>query len=252
MLGLDLGPEPLRKSPYLLPSSTVGHTVDIVGCDCRTIVCVCPDSATTSNPPNVPSPIPNTISSVADTDTADNSCPHCPRTFTYHIGLVGHLRIHLTETGEPVSGAPSSTHHARLNCSHCSRTFPHRIGLFGHMRIHESGIDRSPETPTTSNTPTMPSPTLVSSPCEPIIIIITTTTSFLADIDTAEFSCPHCPRTFSSHIGLIDHLRIHSTETGEPVPGAPTYTHRTRLHCPRTFTHLMGLFGHMRIYKHLR
>ncbi|BHF59924.1 hypothetical protein SprV_0100288500 [Sparganum proliferum] len=72
-----------------------------------------------------------------DTDTADFSCQHCPRTFTSRIGLVGHLRIHRTETGEPVPGAPTYTHHARLNCPHCPRTFRHRMGLFGHMRIHD-------------------------------------------------------------------------------------------------------------------
>nr|VZI24626.1 unnamed protein product [Spirometra erinaceieuropaei] len=82
-----------------------------------------------------------------------------------------------------------------------------------------------------------------------------TTASSTADTDTANLSCPHCPRTFTSHIGLVGHLRIHRTETGEPEPGAPTYTHRTRLHCPhcpRTFTHRMGLFGHMRIHDDLR
>nr|VZI39779.1 unnamed protein product [Spirometra erinaceieuropaei] len=70
-----------------------------------------------------------------------------------------------------------------------------------------------------------------------------------------EYTCPHCDRTFTSHIGLVGHLRIHRTEIGESVPEAPTYTHRTRLHCPhcpRTFTHRMGLFGHMRIHDDLR
>nr|VZI18399.1 unnamed protein product [Spirometra erinaceieuropaei] len=32
----------------------------------------------------------------------DYTCPHCDRTFTSRIGLVGHLRIHRTEAGEPV------------------------------------------------------------------------------------------------------------------------------------------------------
>ncbi|BHF80306.1 hypothetical protein SprV_0702343100 [Sparganum proliferum] len=127
------------------------------------------------------------------------------------------------------------------------------MGLFGYMRIDDSGIDRSPETPTTSNTPTMPSPTLASSPCPPIVL----TTTSVADLDTgtADYSSPHCDCTFTSHIGLVGHLRIHRTETGEPMPGAPTYTYRTRLHCPhcpRTFTHRMGLLGHMRIHEHLR
>ncbi|BHF75985.1 hypothetical protein SprV_0501908300 [Sparganum proliferum] len=118
------------------------------------------------------------------------------------------------------------------------------MGLFGHMRIHDSAIVRPPYSPTTPNTPTVSSPN-------------TTTTSSVADADmeTADYSCPQCDLTFTSHIGLVGHLRIHRTETGEPVPGAPTYTHRARFHCPhcpRTFTHRMGLFGHMRIHDDLR
>ncbi|BHF64774.1 hypothetical protein SprV_0200778100 [Sparganum proliferum] len=129
------------------------------------------------------------------------------------------------------------------------------MGLFGRMRIHDSGIYRSPDTPTTSNTPTMSGPILASSPCAPVTTITTSSSVADADTDTADYSCPHCDRTFTSHIGLVGHLRIHRTETGEPVPGAPTYTHHARLncsHCPRTFTHRMGLFGHMRIHEHLR
>nr|VZI34593.1 unnamed protein product [Spirometra erinaceieuropaei] len=181
----------------------------------------------------------------------DYTCPHCDRTFTSHIGLVGHLRIHRTETGEPVPGAPTYTHRTRLHCPHCPRTFRHRVGLFGHMRTHESGIDRNPDTPTTSIISTVHTPTLASSIC----VTITITASSVADTDTAEFTCPNCPRTFTSRIGLVGHLRIHRTETGEPMPGAPTNTRHARLncpHCPRTFRHRMGLFGHMRIHDDLR
>nr|VZH90262.1 unnamed protein product [Spirometra erinaceieuropaei] len=175
----------------------------------------------------------------------DYTCPHCDRTFTSHIGLVGHLRIHRTEIGEPVPGAPAYTHRTRLQCPHCLRTFRHRMGLFGHMRIYESGIEHN------SDTSTMSSPTVVPSPAH----IITTTASSAADTDTVDFSCSHCPHTFTSRISLVGHLRIHRIETGEPVPGAPTYTHQARLncpHCPRTFRHHMGLFGHMRIHDDLR
>ncbi|BHF68348.1 hypothetical protein SprV_0301138200 [Sparganum proliferum] len=34
-----------------------------------------------------------------------------------------------------------------------------------------------------------------------------------------DYTCPHCDRTFTSHIGLVGHLRIHHTEADEPVPG---------------------------------
>ncbi|BHF61679.1 hypothetical protein SprV_0100465400 [Sparganum proliferum] len=174
-----------------------------------------------------------TFSDSSDEDQ-DYTRPQCDRTFTSHIRLVGHLRIHHTETGEPVPGTPTDTHQARLNCPHCPRTFRHRMGLFGHMRIHESGIDRTSDTQTTSNTSTMTSPNLAPWPCAPI----TTTAAFsVADTDTADLSCPHCPRTFTSRIGLIGRLRILRTETGEPVHGEPTYTNRTGLHCHTALTH---------------
>ncbi|BHF78410.1 hypothetical protein SprV_0602152300 [Sparganum proliferum] len=83
-------------------------------------------------------------------------------------------------------------------------TWSHRhcMGLFGHMRIHESGIDRSPDTPTSY---TMPRPAIAPSPCAPITTT-TTTASSVDDTDTAIFSCPHCPRAFTSRIGLVSHL----------------------------------------------
>ncbi|BHF78875.1 hypothetical protein SprV_0602199200 [Sparganum proliferum] len=195
-----------------------------------------------------------TPTTAAYDEDQDCTCPHCDRTFTSHIGLVGHLRIHRTETGERVPGAPTYTLRTRLHCPHCPRTFTHRMGLLGHMRIHESEIDRNSDTPPTSNTSTAPSPTFAPSPCAPIITT-TTTASSVEDTDTADLSCPYCPRTFTSRIGLVGHLRIHRTETGEPMPGAPTNTHHARLnypHCPRTFRHRMGLFGHMRIRDDLR
>nr|VZI49685.1 unnamed protein product [Spirometra erinaceieuropaei] len=207
---------------------------------------------TTAEPDTTTGPTPAT--SIIRREGQDYICPHCDRTFTSRIGLVGHLRIHRTETGEPVPGAPTYTHRTRLHCPHCARTFTHRMGLFGHMRIHESGIDHNSDTATTSNTSTTPRP-ILAPPSHAPTTTNNTTASSTADTDTADLSCPHCPRTFTSRIGLVGHFRIHRTETGEPVPGAPTYTHRTRLHCPhcpRTFTHRMGLLGHMRIHDDLR
>nr|VZH89066.1 unnamed protein product [Spirometra erinaceieuropaei] len=207
---------------------------------------------TTAEPDTTTGTTPAT--SIIRREGQDYICPHCDRTFTSRIGLVGHLRIHRTETGEPVPGAPTYTHRTRLHCPHCPRTFRHRMGLFGHMRIHESGIDHNSDTATTSNISTLPRRTLAP-PSHAPTTTTNTTASSTAGTDTADLSCPHCPRTFTSRIGLVGHLRIHRTETDEPVPGAPTYTHRTRLHCPhcpRTFTHRMGLLGHMRIHEDLR
>nr|VZH96074.1 unnamed protein product [Spirometra erinaceieuropaei] len=90
---------------------------------------------TTAAPDTTTGTIPAT--SIIRGEGQDYICPHCDRTFTSRIGLIGHLRIHRTETGKPVPVAPTYTHQAQLNCPHCPRTFGHRMGLFGHMRFHD-------------------------------------------------------------------------------------------------------------------
>ncbi|BHF80148.1 hypothetical protein SprV_0702327200 [Sparganum proliferum] len=103
-------------------------------------------SVNTAHNPDTPT---DTKTTTVNTNGGDPvyTCPHCNSTFTLHIGLVGDLRIHCTETGKPVPGAPIYTHRIRLHCPHCPRTFMHRMGLFGHMHIHESENDRSTDAP---------------------------------------------------------------------------------------------------------
>nr|VZI21262.1 unnamed protein product [Spirometra erinaceieuropaei] len=207
---------PSSSSPSFITATTTATPASVA----HDFTTAAPDTTTGTSP----------ATSIIRREGQDYICPHCDRTFTSRIGLVGHLRIHRTETGEPVPGAPTYTHRTRLHCPHCPRTFTHRMGLFGHMRIHESGIDHNSDTATTSNTSTTPRP-ILAQPSQSPTTTTSTTASSTADTDTANLSCPHCPRTFTSRIGLVGHLRIHRTETGEPVPGAPTYTHRNRLHC---------------------
>ncbi|VDL88918.1 unnamed protein product [Schistocephalus solidus] len=176
-------------------------------------------------------------------------CAQCNRTFTSRIGLVGHLQIHRTETGEPVPGAPTHSRDRRLHCPQRTRAFTHRMSLFSHMRIHDCGLHRNADNTDTSCTPSAPA-----------ILTTTATPTTMNDIPltSPDVSCEQCARNFNSHIGLVGHLRIHRTEAGEPVPGAPTYSHRARcarLHCPlcsRTLTHRKGLLGHMRLHDNLR
>ncbi|BHF80082.1 hypothetical protein SprV_0702320600 [Sparganum proliferum] len=181
-----------------------------------------PPTAAQAAVPHITNPGTTTDTTPTASDSSDEdqdyTCPNCDRTFISRIGLVGHFRIHRTATGAPVPGAPTYTHRARLHCPQCPRTFTHRMGLFGHMRIHESGIDRS------TDSTIMPNPAPTSPPRPPTALPAT-------DTDTTVFTCPQCPRTFTSRIGLVGHLRIHRTETGELVPGAPTYTHHARLKC---------------------
>nr|VZI31861.1 unnamed protein product [Spirometra erinaceieuropaei] len=291
-------PPPASSSSSLPPTNTVNSSVPPLPSSSSSSSPTAPAAAVQTAVSHITNP--NTTTDTTSPETADEdqdyTCPHCDRTFTSRIGLVGHLRIHRTETGEPVPGAPTYTHRTRLHCPHCPRSFTHRMGLFGHMRIHESGIDRSLDTPTTLGPAPSSSPcaannlsatavdatdftTPHSSPSYSSSSFTATTTAASASVahdfttaapDTTtgttpatsiirregqDYICLHCDRTFTSRIGRVGHLRIHRTETGEPVPGAPTYTHHARLHCPhcpRTFMHRMGLFGHMRIHGDLR
>ncbi|BHF67855.1 hypothetical protein SprV_0301088400 [Sparganum proliferum] len=151
----------------------------------------------------------NTKSTTINTSDEDPvyTCPHCNRTLFSHIGKVGHLRIYPTETSEAAPGAPTCTRRIRLYYPHYPRTFRHRMGLFGHMPIHESGNDRSPDTHSTSTTPIMHSPAHTPQPSAPTAAAATTTTTtIVADTDTTDFSFPHCPLTFTSRTGLVDHV----------------------------------------------
>nr|VZI44597.1 unnamed protein product [Spirometra erinaceieuropaei] len=163
-------PAPASSSPSLPPTNSDTPSAPPL-----------PSSSFSSTAPAVA--VQSAVSHIANHDTTSATtptCPHCDRTFTSHNGLVGHLRIHRTETGEPVPGAPTYTHRTRLHCPQCPRTFRHRMGLFGHMRIHESGIDRS------LDTPTPPSPTPNPSPCAP-------TNHSPADIDATDLPPPLPP-----------------------------------------------------------
>nr|VZI45665.1 unnamed protein product [Spirometra erinaceieuropaei] len=229
----------------------VGHLR--INCTSRTAPAIVPQPAVSS------SSVPPTNSDTPPAPPLPSSSFSSTAPAVAVQAAVSHIANHDTTTDVTSPTSPDTTDEDQdYTCPHCDRTFTSRIGLVGHLRILESGIDHNSDTATTSNTSTTPRPILAPPSHAPTTTTATTTNttaSSTADTDTANLSCPHCPRTFTSRIGLVGHLLIHHTETGEPVPGAPTYTHRTRLHCPhcpRTFTHRMGLFGHMRIHDDLR
>nr|VZI41450.1 unnamed protein product [Spirometra erinaceieuropaei] len=172
------------------------------------------------------------------------TCPRCQRTFRARIGLVGHLRINCASRTAPTIVPPPA--------SSSSSPPPTNPGNSSDPSLPSSSSFSSSSS-STSSTPT--APTAAAQATVPRTATDTTTTSPDSRDEDQDYTCPHCDRTFTSHIGLVGHLRIHRTETGEPVPGAPTYTHQARLncsHCPRTFRHRMSLFGHMRIHDDLR
>ncbi|VDL99473.1 unnamed protein product [Schistocephalus solidus] len=107
----------------------------------RATKATCPNAtnsvATSNYLPLAISTIPTTGPGTSDGDSVI-TWPHCDRTFTSRIGPVSHLRIHHTETGEPMPRTPTYTHRIRINCPHCLRTFTHHMDLLGHMRFHEN------------------------------------------------------------------------------------------------------------------
>ncbi|VDL93329.1 unnamed protein product [Schistocephalus solidus] len=149
-------------------------------------------------------------SSTVTTTTTSNvgsvlNCPHCDRTFTSHIGRVGHLRIHSTETASSspathgdeqhlahVSGhlrqpaastttttAPSTSDgDSVLTCPNCDCTLTSHIGLVGHLRIHH----------------TEPSELVPGAP---------------AYTSRTGLNCLHCPRPFTHRIGLFRPVGLH-------------------------------------------
>ncbi|VDL88465.1 unnamed protein product [Schistocephalus solidus] len=137
------------------------------------------------------------------------NCPQCDRIFTSRIGLDGHMRIHRTETGAPVPGAPTHCRDHRLQCPHCPNAFTHRMGLFGQIPIHDSGIHRNA---VNTDTPCTPS--------APAIHTATATPTTMNDIPpgSPDFSCPHCARNFNSSIGLVT-VKTIEKDTGEDLPG---------------------------------
>nr|VZI35941.1 unnamed protein product [Spirometra erinaceieuropaei] len=154
-------------------------------------------------------------------------------------GFFFKVRHSLTDTGdathpEPDTGCQlsnSSRENRHCHPSPSSFSSPFSFPTTSKSAVVASAmhinITHNPDTPTNTN--------------------ITTVDTIAEDL---VYACPHgdCPLT--SHVNLVSPLPIHRTETGEPVPGAPTCIRRTYLHCLhclRTFMHRMDLFNHMHI-----
>ncbi|BHF69442.1 hypothetical protein SprV_0301248600 [Sparganum proliferum] len=171
------------------------------------------------------------------------TCPRCQRTFRAPNGLVRPLRTNCSTRPPPATVYSSN--------SPSPSTLP-------------TNVDRPPEpplSPSSSSYSTAATSAAVASavPINTKHNSDTPTNTNTTTINTSDedrvYTCPHCDRTFTSHIGLVGHMRIHRTDSGEPEPGAPTHTRRILLHCPPctcTFIHRMGLLGHMRVHDNPR
>ncbi|VDL88800.1 unnamed protein product [Schistocephalus solidus] len=159
--------------------------------------------------------LPAPQSKAADTQ-ALSTCPRCQRIFRARISLVGHLRTQCTKN----LTISTSTSNSAIPPSDSPTRTP-GINSITLIIIETTSQYSSPVTPTTATTTAF--------------AFTTTTTS---DGDSL-LNCPQCDRAFTSRISLVGHMRIHRTETGEPLPGAP---HTSEIATSAAFTVLAPLF----------
>nr|VZI50553.1 unnamed protein product [Spirometra erinaceieuropaei] len=151
-----------------------------------------------------------------------STCPRCHRTFRNRIGLVGHLRTNCASRTAPAIVPPPA---------YSSSSLPP-------TNSDTSSVQAPPPTSSSSSSffffffffffssSSTASAAAVQAAVSHIANPDTTTNNTRTSPDSSDedqdYTCPYCDRTFTSRIGLVGHLRIHRTETGEPVPGAPT------------------------------
>ncbi|BHF61316.1 hypothetical protein SprV_0100429000 [Sparganum proliferum] len=193
------------------------------------------------------------------------TCPWCLRTFRVRTGLVGHLRINCATRTTPTVLPPPKSSSSSTPPTYSNRSPEPPPPSSSSSCSSSSSFSSSSPSPSSSSSCPFSSAAPTSAAVAPAPHINkahnpNTSSNFNATTvatrrEDQDYPCPHCDRTFTSHIGLVGHWRNYRTETSEPVPGAPTYTCLTCLHCPHrplTFMHRMNLFGHRRIHENLR
>ncbi|BHF83744.1 hypothetical protein SprV_0902689000 [Sparganum proliferum] len=167
------------------------------------------------------------------------TCPSCQRAFRVRIGLVGHLRTQRVINPATSSSSPIPTLSANSTPTATPVTVDHTVAA---PPPPPASAPAPIPASTAAATVTMNSrtpPIVWTTSVAPSPSSITTNTPTSSDVDSVH-TCHHCDCTSTLHIGLVGQLRIPRTETGEPVPEAPIYTHR------------MGQFGHIRTHESLQ
>nr|VZI01074.1 unnamed protein product [Spirometra erinaceieuropaei] len=120
------------------------------------------------------------------------TCPRCQRTFRARIGLVGHLRINCASQTAPTIVPPPA--------SSSSSPPPNNSDNYSDPPIPSSSSSSS------STAPTAAAQAAVSHITNRDTTTDTTPTSPDSSDEDQDNTCPHCDRTFTSHIGLVGHL----------------------------------------------
>nr|VZI18567.1 unnamed protein product [Spirometra erinaceieuropaei] len=130
------------------------------------------------------------------------TCPRCQRTFRARIGLVGHLRTNCTSRTAPAIVPPPASSSPSLPPTNSDT--PSASPL--------------PSSSFSSTAPAAAVQTAVSHITNPNTTTdITSPTSPDTTDEDQDYTCPHCDRTFTSHIGLVESIFIVGGQTAEEV-----------------------------------
>nr|VZH89353.1 unnamed protein product [Spirometra erinaceieuropaei] len=129
----------------------------------------------------------------------------CQRMFRAQISLVGYLRTNCSIRATPSAVFLSNSASSSMPTTNNDR--PPELPLSSSSTIASTSATAALVTTTAAHNPD-------TSEHQP-------STHNASDVESIH-ACAHCDHTFTSHIGLVGHLQIYRTETGEPVPGAPT------------------------------
>ncbi|VDM04221.1 unnamed protein product [Schistocephalus solidus] len=145
------------------------------------------------------------------------TCSRCQPTFHARINFIGHL---LTQCNKNPTTSTSATHATDPT----TKTTPANDNNFFDVSPHTTFntiLNATIHAPIMATNTTCPTPTtsVATSEYLPPVTSNTTNAPSTSDGDSV-LTCPHCDRTFTSHIGLVSHLRIHITKSSELVPRA--------------------------------
>nr|VZI20511.1 unnamed protein product [Spirometra erinaceieuropaei] len=132
------------------------------------------------------------------------TCPRCQRTFRARIELVGHLRINYASRTAPTIVPPPASSSSSPPPTNSDNSSDPPLPSSSSSSTSSSFFFSSSSSSSSSSSPT--APTAAAQATVPRTTTDTTTTSPDPSDEDQDYTCPHCDRTFTSHIGLVGHL----------------------------------------------
>eukprot|EP00467_Chlorarachnion_reptans_P001697 CAMPEP_0114527016 /NCGR_PEP_ID=MMETSP0109-20121206/23374_1 /TAXON_ID=29199 /ORGANISM="Chlorarachnion reptans, Strain CCCM449" /LENGTH=526 /DNA_ID=CAMNT_0001708919 /DNA_START=54 /DNA_END=1635 /DNA_ORIENTATION=+ len=146
-----------------------------------------------------------------------HKCPHCPRMFTTHMGLGGHMRMHnsvAVKTGETPLGTkwPQKKRRDGMNsfdCDLCELKFSSEVALDNH-KMDQHANKKGTTDPLRGTNEQDKSGLIEDSETENESSFDDVTEPLSKPGDTKQYECPVCFKTFKTGKGLGGHKRIHN------------------------------------------